>query len=329
LVIVRQSAPARSVTLTAAAGIALLLLAVSCAADDTHASPDHLAAANPPGSPEQADVIAAPEPRFVAPTEHDKIGRIWAPVLINGKGPFRLALDTGATNSAVTADVARALGPILIRPGLRGAPAPPPCPRFRSTGWWSAISNCLHSGCQSSPARWVADGFSAPKAARQAHHHDFRNDSINIVRSHKERAGFGFVAIPFKLVEGLAVIDVQIGEVAAKAIVDTGGQGTIGNVALHESLLRRYRKDAVVPDGIIGITLDVQSGNRITIPPIVFGGVAIEHVKITTGEMEIFRLWKMTNKPVVLLGMDVLGLFDTLIIDYARRELQVRFARGS
>jgi hypothetical protein len=158
---------------------------------------------------------------------------------------------------------------------------------------------------------------------------DFRNDGISIVRSRKERAAFGFVAIPFKLVDGLAVVDVQIGEVAAKAIVDTGGQGTIGNLALHESLLRRYRKDAAVPDGIVGITLDVQSGNRIAIPPIVLGGVAIEHVKITTGEMEIFRLWKMTNKPVVLLGMDVLGLFDTLIIDYARRELQVRFAHGS
>jgi hypothetical protein len=36
----------------------------------------------------------------------------------------------------------------------------------------------------------------------------------------------------------------------------------------------------------------------------------------------------MTKEPVVLVGMDVLGLFDTLIIDYARRELQVRVARG-
>ncbi|MGH8223690.1 MAG: peptidase A2A, partial [Woeseiaceae bacterium] len=40
--------------------------------------------------------VTAPEPRFVAPTRRDKIGRIWAPVLINGQGPFRLVLDTGA-----------------------------------------------------------------------------------------------------------------------------------------------------------------------------------------------------------------------------------------
>ncbi len=39
--------------------------------------------------------VTAPEPRFVAPTRRDRIGRIWAPVQINGKGPFRLVLDTG------------------------------------------------------------------------------------------------------------------------------------------------------------------------------------------------------------------------------------------
>ena len=40
----------------------------------------------------------------------DQIGRIWAPVFINGRGPFRLVLDTGATSSGVTAMVALALG---------------------------------------------------------------------------------------------------------------------------------------------------------------------------------------------------------------------------
>ena len=32
------------------------------------------------------------EPRYVAPTRKDRIGRIWAPVTVNGQGPFRLAL---------------------------------------------------------------------------------------------------------------------------------------------------------------------------------------------------------------------------------------------
>ena len=76
-------------------------------------------------------VIAAPEPRFVAPTRRDKIGRIWAPVMINGQGPFRLVLDTGANRSAVNARVAQLLGvapdatqSVLLR-GVTGSVAVP------------------------------------------------------------------------------------------------------------------------------------------------------------------------------------------------------------
>jgi len=55
-------------------------------------------------------MVEAPEPRYVSPTRRDQIGRIWAPVMINGHGPFRLVLDTGASHSAVTELVALALG---------------------------------------------------------------------------------------------------------------------------------------------------------------------------------------------------------------------------
>ena len=57
-------------------------------------------AATPPSRVEEV-VVSAPEPRYVAPTTRDHIGRIWAPVMINGKGPYRLVLDTGATRSAI------------------------------------------------------------------------------------------------------------------------------------------------------------------------------------------------------------------------------------
>ncbi len=55
-------------------------------------------------------VIQAQEPRYVAPTRRDRIGRVWVPVFINDRGPFRLVLDSGATNSAVIPRVAQELG---------------------------------------------------------------------------------------------------------------------------------------------------------------------------------------------------------------------------
>src|SRR5208283_3750492 len=55
-------------------------------------------------------VVEGRGPRFVSPTTRDKIGRIWAPAYINGRGPFRLVLDTGASQSAVTSQLATYLG---------------------------------------------------------------------------------------------------------------------------------------------------------------------------------------------------------------------------
>jgi hypothetical protein len=71
---------------------------------------NYSAAASEPPDELSEIVIQAPEPRFVAPTLRDRIGRIWAPVWIDGKGPFRLVLDTGANHSGATAPVADMLG---------------------------------------------------------------------------------------------------------------------------------------------------------------------------------------------------------------------------
>src|SRR5687767_11621692 len=59
--------------------------------------------------------LATPESPhlFASPTRVDRIGRIVAPVMINGQGPFRLVLDTGASHSAVIPRVADSLGAAL------------------------------------------------------------------------------------------------------------------------------------------------------------------------------------------------------------------------
>jgi hypothetical protein len=77
-----------------------------------------ISAAEPASDAEEPTeiLIEAPEPRYVAPTRRDRIGRIWAPVYINDKGPFRMVLDTGASRSGIIAHVAADLS------GARHAP---------------------------------------------------------------------------------------------------------------------------------------------------------------------------------------------------------------
>ena len=126
---------------------------------------------------------------------------------------------------------------------------------------------------------------------------------------------------------GLLVADVRVGWVRAKAIIDTGAQGTVGNLMLRNALMRHPPRNAAHED-IIGVTLDVQGGDNIQAPDIDFGHLSVHGVRVTFGDMYLFQHWKLTDEPTLTLGMDLLGSFDVLIIDYNRHELQIRL-RGS
>jgi hypothetical protein len=274
-------------------------------------------------------VVQEPEPRFVAPTRRDRIGRIWAPVLINGKGPFRLVLDTGSNRSCVNASVAAALGmpmatgePVVLRgiTGLRTVP---------TIAVDSLVAGELDLHSKRLPivtdALGGADGVLGTEGLQDKRIViDFRHDLITIYRSHGQRAPPGFLTIPVRIVNGLLMIaDVRIGSLRAKAIIDTGGQGTIANSVLRDALARRLRSEDITPSEVTGTTLDVQRGDLVPTPVITIGDLKIRHAYITAGDMYIFQYWGMTREPAVLIGMDLLGLFDKLIIDYKRRELQV------
>jgi hypothetical protein len=47
--------------------------------------------------------------------------------------------------------------------------------------------------------------------------------------------------------------------------------------------------------------------------------------QITVADIYIFHHWQMRSRPTLMVGMDILGLLDALIIDYPRHELQVKF----
>ena len=162
-------------------------------------------------------------------------------------------------------------------------------------------------------------------------HIDFRRDSITIMRSKNERAASGYATIPVRFLRGrLLVVDAFLGGLPVKAVIDTGGQATLGNEALRIALAERRRRQQqdAYPDDVTGATLDVQMGSRVSTPSLALGGILVRNPAMTFADFAIFEHWKMTGEPAMLIGMDVLGLLDTLIIDYRRKELQVKLRRG-
>jgi predicted aspartyl protease len=273
-------------------------------------------------------VVRAPEPRFVAPTRRDKIGRIWAPVLINGQGPFRLVLDTGANHSAITAQVALALGlapdpsqQVLLRGVTGNAIVPTVHVDSFAVGdviFTSATLPIIADALGGAEGVLGTDGFAGMRV-----YIDFRHDRITISRSHDERVPANFTAIKLEASPAhLLVTSARIGDVRVRAIIDTGGQATIGNEAMRVALMRRRSHGTA--NHVIDVTATSQDAQYYQSRPIELGKITIQGALITYGDMRIFEHWHLTKEPAILIGMDVIGLVDVFIIDYRRHEILLR-----
>ena len=275
-------------------------------------------------------VIQAPEPRYVAPTRRDQIGRIWAPVYINDKGPFRLVLDTGASASSVTANVAAALqlapdysSPVKLQ-GVTGS-ATVPTIRVDSLRVGDLLINDAKLPIIADALGGAEGTLGNEGLVDRRVYIDFRHDLITITRSHGQHAEPGFMTIPFELERGrLLIAQVHLGRVRAKAIIDTGSQGTVANLALRDALQRGRLSEESSVDHIQGVTAEVQEGEGHSAPPIEFGPIVIRTRHMTFIDSHIFQYWKLTREPTVSIGMDALGLLDTLVIDFRLHELQLQ-----
>ena len=321
------------------------LLVLACAATQAAGNPPHVAeppadasitTTLPPTEPAisvEEVTVEAPEPRYVAPTRRDRIGRVWAPVMINGRGPFRLVLDTGANGSAVVKSVAQRLGISTLNTktvqlhGVTGSATVPTIEVDRIE-----VGDLMLEG-KRLPV--VSDVFGGAEGvlgteglADKRIHIDFGHDAISIMRSKRQRTEPGFASIPLTFGrDRLLHMQIMIGRVPVTAILDTGAQITVGNHALRDLLKRRRSQDLLSQD-IIGVTLDVAKGEVMPIPTMHIGTIQVSNLNLTFGDMFIFQHWKLVREPALLIGMDIIGSFDVMIIDYRKKELQIRARRG-
>jgi gag-polyprotein putative aspartyl protease/Aspartyl protease len=286
----------------------------------------------PPATPAavvEEVLVSAPEPRYVAPTTRDHIGRIWAPVHINGKGPYRLVLDTGATRSAILQRVAdEAQLPINAKPfrlrgvtGTRSVPAA----HVKTLAFGDlVIENILLPIVPE--AFGGADGVLGGEVLKDKRIAiEFRKDRISIARSHGKPASPAYSVVPFKYATNHGMrISVMVGPIRTVAVIDTGSQATVGNFALRQALARRRDPRDVFDTSLIGVTEDIQTATRVRVPSISAGKLRVHHAEILFSDLQIFDYWQLNQEPALLIGMDVLGVVDALVIDYRRKELHFR-----
>lgn len=128
-----------------------------------------------------------------------------------------------------------------------------------------------------------------------------------------------------RLSGSLLAVPTRVGAARALGVIDTGAERTLGNLAIRKALLRyRGPGDPDARTEVFGATAVVSAGDYPLAPPIQISDVKVGNVNIVFGELHIFEVWRLTRRPALILGMDILGPLDGLVIDHRRLEIQVR-----
>ena len=115
-----------------------------------------------------------------------------------------------------------------------------------------------------------------------------------------------------------------MGEVRVTAIIDTGAERSLGNPALLlASGLMVATDDPKSRTQVFAATSQAVFGNIASTPPVRLGGIEIGNLNVVFGDFEVFRMWGVSEQPAIVLGMDVLGTTQGLMIDYRREELRL------
>ena len=290
---------------------------------------------SPPGGAEvrheSAAEIARPMPLYAEPTRPDHTGRVMVAVEINGQGPFRFIVDTGANHSAVAPGVAERLalapatGEMVEVHGVTGA-AMLPAVRVDS----------LRVGNLSLPSTALpvlpgnifggADGILGITGLGQMRLDvDFVNDRVVIGPSAGARATGDFVTVRGSLWQGgLLLVRGRVGAIPVRVIVDTGAERTMGNLSLRSAILRNSAHDEELDATVHGATSDVDEGTYFNAPSISIGPMRLRHLPVTFADLHVFELWGLTKEPALVVGMDVLGTLERFIIDYKRKQFLMK-----
>lgn len=279
-------------------------------------------------------VRAQDAPAFATSTE--RRGLLTVPVRINDQGPYAFAIDSAANASVIARDLAARLA--LADAGvvtMHTVVAEEQAPTVLAAGLRTGALNVRDARLVVADRQAMGglDGLLGTDllAGLRLVLNFRRRTRVDITRPrrHSERGRNGLWLdgrAPMRgeqRFDGLLLIDAMARGVRCKCIVDTGAGTSIINTALA---LRAQARPLALPDGarvsqVLSPTGSGAPGEAMMLPELQLGVLRVSRIPVLAGDFHTFAIWGLADRPAMLLGVDVLGLFNTVTIDLLRGEL--------
>lgn len=252
----------------------------------------------------------------------DQHQRFTIPVTIDGTGPYDFMIDTGSQATVVTQEINDVLNlPSLGTATLVGMSSIKTVPLVEVDNLQMG-SQLLHN--LSAPvldrAHIGADGIIGLDSLQDSRVLiDFRKETIAVENISKGRGRNGFeIVVKAHSKRGrLLITDAVIEGVRTTVVIDSGAQGSIGNLALMKKIRARRELEVETMDvnGVRELN-DMSVARRLSIQDI-----SLTNVAITYADAPAFEVLGLKDKPALSLGMQQLKLFDRIAIDFANRRV--------
>jgi len=273
----------------------------------------------------------SPESDYVPPTSLAMIADIYkrmtASVRVNGRGPYPFVVDTGANQSVLSSELAAQIGlttgPMEPLHGVAGVQMTATTMADLTIGGrvqqnatlsllpGAAIGGAGLLGLDRLEDQRVTLDFKARtlriEPSRGAYH-----DPLDRVLKATKRDG------------QLTLVDADVAGIPVTAFIDSGAQSTIGNRLLHQYAMNLYPGTRTATTVVLSATGQTVPAEMAELARLRVGGLLLPNWPVAFADLHTFELWRLVDRPAILLGVDILSRFEYVCLDFPRDEVRFR-----
>ena len=295
--------------------------------------PPSATGAPPPPTPQTGTLIG----------QRDRSSRMTTKVKIDGQGPYDFVIDTGANRSVIATEVAAELKlppgePVKVH-GIASAE------EVQTVNVKSLRASDIDAPIKDVPllnrVDLDADGILGIDAFTDREIiFDFVGNVVHIAYSYFEHgftehpnhsvvAASSDITVPAHLRLGqLTIVDAEAARQKITCFIDSGAEKTVGNLAMRRAVQAVTGDRNFTPVDVIiyGATGQQVPGQVALVPSMRLGGVHFSTFPIAFADLHTFTLLGLQDQPTLMLGMDLLRIFETVTVDFRRKIVEFRLA---
>ena len=257
--------------------------------------------------------------------------RLSVDVHVNGRGPYRFIVDSGADTSVVGLRIAKdlqlPLGTPVVLDGMTNRNIVDRVKVDQLTVGSSTIGNlelpALRESDLGGDGMIGIDALVQQRLLMDFEKHLIKVEDASIPEPHEP----GEIVITARRRRGqLILTHVTAAGFELDAIIDTGSEITIGNLALRNQLIRGNR-DKFLTVSVVGVTGATQKLDVARIGELQLGPVTLHDVPMAFADVPPFEMFGLSHTPALLLGTDILETFRRISLDFRSRKVRFQLRR--